>query len=367
VIVLLGRGDGTFLAARSYGPKGPSVAVADFNRDGKLDLAVTTDSSVNILLGNGDGTFQTSPTYAAGYYPSSAVVGDWNGDGLLDLVVVNGNPFGAGTVTILLGKGDGTFQPGPTIPAGLGPNSVAAGDFNGDGKLDLVTTNFAALVDHGRSQILERDVLVFLGNGDGTFQAPQRYTLLPGGLRPSFVAVGDFNGDGIADLVVVSLDTGIVSLLLGNGDGTFQAPRNHSAGTGSRSVVVADFNADGYLDIALATGGPDPNPGRVSILLGNGDGSFQSVRDFTVGSQPSYLAVGDFNRDGVPDLAVTDELGVSILLGKGDGTFQAAQSYAAGPGGQVMAGDFNGDGLPDLAFAADVTVLLNAADWAGGP
>ena len=361
VSILLGKGDGTFQAARSYGPMGSSLVVADFNRDGIPDVAVANawTKNVSILLGNGDGTFQPAQSYAVADFPISVAAGDFNGDGIPDLAVVNGNPSGDGTVSIFLGNGDGTFQPAHTMPAGGGPNSVAVGDFNGDGKLDIVTTNFLVVGDprHPPPQYIENGVRVFLGNGDGSFQAAQPHAIHPPGSGASFVAVGDFNGDGIPDLAVAKGATNNVSILLGNGDGTFHdGPPSYSGS----SPALADLNGDGFLDMVVAK---NHSTNTVTVLLGNGDGTFQPAQEYAVGTPPNSVAVGDFNHDGIPDLAVADGYGVSILLGNGDGTFQARQSYAAGPGGIVAAADFNGDGFPDVVFAGDVTVLINAADW----
>jgi hypothetical protein len=278
------------------------VAVADFNGDGKPDLAVADISTVRVLLGKGDGTFLPAQSVYAGNSPHSVAVGDFNGDGIPDLAV--GTYYSDG-VSVLLGKGDGTFLPAVSYIAGNEPSSVAVGDFNGDGKQDLVMNNGTIL----------------LGNGDGTFQAPITYG--PGG---SSVAVGDFNGDGIPDLAVANGGSNTVSVLLGKGDGTFLPAQSYAVGISPVSVAVGDFNGDNIKDLAVADRGTYP---------------------FTNG-------------------------GVSILLGQGDGTFLPAQSYAAGSGpSSVAVGDFNGDGFPDLAVANwssnDVSILLNDATWASGP
>jgi hypothetical protein len=151
---------------------------------------------------------------------------------------------------------------------------------------------------------------------------------------------------------------------LGNGDGTFQPPQSYAAGVrDSGAVAVGDFNGDGILDLALV-GSPAYNQNRVSILLGNGDGSFQPASYFAVDFTALAVAVGDFNRDGILDLAVSSGYGLAVLLGNGDGTFQAAHDYAAGSAGAVAVGDFNGDGFPDLAVSNTVTtILLNDANW----
>jgi hypothetical protein len=227
------------------------------------------------------------------------------------------------------------------------------GDFNGDGWADLAVANDGS-----------HNVSVLLGNGDGTFQEAQNFATGP---RPVSVVGGDFNRDGVQDLAVAYRGSvrpvvpGGVSVLLGNGDGTFQAPLNFAIGSLSTSVAVGDFNGDKVLDLAVA----DAGSYDILVLLGNGDGTFQAARNFAAGNGPYSVAVGDFNRDGRQDLAVAiypDN--VSVLLGNGDGTFQGAQIFGAGTfPSSVAVGDFNLDGLPDLAVANnrsdDVSVLIN--------
>jgi len=313
-----------------------SVAVGDFNRDGKPDLAVvsqvgTTGNIVGVLLGNGDGTFQKQVGYAVGAFPYAVAVGDFNGDGKLDLVVTNSSESD-NTVSVLLGNGDGTFQNQVTYATGTSPYAVAVGDFNGDGKLDLAVTNRA-----------DDTVGVLLGNGDGTFQNQVFYYV---GNYPSSVAVGDFNGDGKLDLVVTNIDDDTVSVLLGNGDGTFQNQVTYTTGPESISVAVGDFNGDGKPDLAVADG-----IGGVNVLLGNGDGTFQNQVTYPVVDASDAIVVADFNGDGKLDLAVTNAIDfeVEVLLGKGDGAFLNPLAYSGGLFASAIAvGDFNGDGNPDL-------------------
>jgi hypothetical protein len=368
VSILLGKGDGTFRAAPCYLPGGGSVAVADFNGDGIPDLAVANSGgsvdpfgSLSILLGNGDGTFQARKSYVAGGNPFVVAVGDFNGDSIPDLVVPNFK-YGAGAVSVLLGNGDGTFQAALTMAAGNQPTSVAVGDFNRDGKLDIVTTNFVEEIPRKGWPpfVVGSDLRVVLGNGDGTFQPPQTYAVGPPESAPISVAVGDFNGDGALDLAVTNSGVGTLSIFLGKGDGTFQAAQNQSVGPTSRSVAVGDFNGDGIPDLAVTGSYFSYLPATVKVLLGNGDGTFQAPQAYPVGTGAYWVTTGDFNRDGVLDLAVADvSSGVSVLLGNGDGTFQAAQSYVAGPGGQIGVGDLNNDGYPDLVLSKALTVLLN--------
>jgi len=230
--------------------------------------------------------FLTARSFFIGaYQPSSVAVGDFNGDGKPDLVTANDRD---NNLSVLLGQGKGTFRLVARYPVGKNPNSVAVGDFNGDGKLDLVTANY-----------LGNSVSILLGNGDGTFQAAVNYA---GGNGP--VAVGDFNGDGKLDLVTTN------SVLLGKGDGTFKAAVNYAVGTGPQSVAVGDFNGDGKLDLVTANGE------ILSVLLGKGDGTFETARNYSVGAQGGEsVALGDFNGDGAPDVVIADgTYGVAVLL-----------------------------------------------------
>jgi hypothetical protein len=334
-----------------------SVAVADFNGDGKLDLAVpvysifTPLSDMNILLGNGDGTFTAGPAFPlTGQNVNNAVVGDFNGDGKPDLAISLPD---ANEVQVLLGNGDGTFTPMPAISAN-GVFVVATGDFNGDGKADLVAVNPGP-----------GTVTILLGNGDGTFTT-KATTAVAGG--PQAIAMGDFNRDGKTDLAVANYNSNTVTVLLGNGDGTFAAVGS-SPGTGFQpaSVAVGDFNSDGIPDLVVTSlNGGAPGLGAVTVLIGKGDGTFTPTALSPVpGSNPLSVAVADFNGHGKADLVIANAGSntLTVLLGNGDGTFAAPLSPAAGTDPLFVAvGDFNGDGIPDLAAAnnstSSVTVLL---------
>jgi len=333
------------------------VATADFNLDGHADLVVASagSNSVQVLLGGGDGTFQSGFTYATGSAPVGITIADFNGDGIPDLAVANS---GSGNVSILLGGTGGTFSQAINYTLGGSPFAVVAGDFNGDGIADLVVAGFGLLS-------------VMIGNGDGTFQAPLNYSGSASHFRS--IATADFNGDGIPDLVLTNLygaTTSVsgtsVSVLIGNGDGTFQASVNYATGTQPISVAVGDFNGDGIPDLAVA----NFSSNSVSVLLGKGNGTFQAAVNRAVGSVPYSVAVGDFNGDGKQDLVVSNTQGVSgvsVLLGNGDGTFAAATNYNVGISDIVAAtvGDFNSDGVSDLALAVGTSggmILLGAAN-----
>jgi photosystem II stability/assembly factor-like uncharacterized protein len=234
---------------------------------------------------------------------------------------------------------------------------VIVGDFNGDGIQDL------AVADYGSDAQRATTISVLLGNGDGTFSAAQPFEA---GNGASGVAVGDFNRDGVQDLVVSHANDNTVSVLVGNGDGTFQAARSFGVGAFPWFVVVGDFNADQTQDLAVS----DQMDDAISVLLGNGDGSFEAALTFPTGRSPAGVAVGDFNADGTQDLAVVNAFAttVSVLVGKGDGTFLAAEDFGVGNApASVAVGDFNGDGMPDLGVAnysvpyssSSVSVLIN--------
>jgi serine/threonine protein kinase len=324
-----------------------TVAVGDFNRDGHLDLVVSNmkSNTISVLLGRGDGTFRPAVEQATGRGPHGLVVADFNGDGRVDLAVCNTKDH---TISILLGKGDGTFRPARSLATDKGPLGLAVGDVNGDGKMDLVATNSGA-----------NTMGVFLGAGDGTFRSAGRYPVVG---YPVAVCVADVNNDRRADLVVASSGGDFVAVFLGNGDGTFQAAGTFGVGSGPGFVVVEDFNGDGKPDIAVENFGSHD----VSVLLGKGDGTFGAPVSYGVGTGPGGLAAADFNGDGLIDLVVANHgsQNMSVLLGKGDGTFRPAEHYALGhtPAGVAVA-DFNGDGRLDVAVvnhhSHTVSVLLN--------
>jgi hypothetical protein len=279
VSVLLGNGDGTFQPAVSYdsgGVNASSVAVADVNGDGKLDIIVANYENfsgtgiIGVLLGNGDGTFQPATAYGGAALQGATwvAVADLNGDGKPDIAVAYEcqlNCYPSAAIGVLLGNGDGTFQPAVIYPSGGAFSfSIVVADLNGDGKPDLIVSNFCPTSDPECGGLGSPDgtVGVLLGNGDGTFQAAVAYD--SGGQYPNSVAVADVTGNGKPDLLVANNNSGTIGLLLGNGDGTFQAPAIYQAGyPGPDSVAVGDLTGEGRLD--AVTGGRDP--GMVSVAL----------------------------------------------------------------------------------------------------
>lgn len=356
-----------------------AVTVADFNNDGKPDLAVvnqgpsstsTSQSSLSVLLGNGKGSFQSAVTInvqnsgAGNGNAQSVAVGDFNGDHLLDVALNTAGPAGP-AVEVLLGNGDGSFQPNHEIlSVGQIPLSVAAGDFDHNGALDLVTANSNGTVS------------VLLGNGGGSFRPRVDLAV---GAAPRAVAVGDFNGDGLLDVATAQQLSNTVSVLLGHGDGTFARPLVFAASGQNftpQSMALGDVNGDGKLDLVIKSVSVlDSDAFQLGVLLGQGDGTFQGP--ILAPAQPDGsgdLALGDFNNDGRMDAAVADQLGaptgdLSVFFGNGDGTFQPNLRLDLLTGGNdplgVAATDLNGDGLVDLVAANtssnSVGVLLNTS------
>jgi hypothetical protein len=327
-----------------------SVTTADFNRDGTLDLAVGLNSfGVDILLGRGDGTFQSAVQYATGGTAQAVAAGDFNGDGKLDLAVATVQ----GVISVLLGNGDGTFQPHMDQTTSiLGTFRVLTADFNRDGKLDL------AVLTGGTTSV----VYILRGNGHGTFRSPVGHVA---GIYATALVTGDFNGDGKLDLAATSTETpsghgGAIGVLLGNGDGSFRRPAFYRTGLNPQSVVTADLNGDGKLDLVTANGGQN----TISVLLGNGDGTFQTKVAYVTGMNPLSLVASDFNGDGKLDVATGDlsrqtgKPDISILLGNGDGTFQPRLGFAEPAGSALVTGDFNGDGKLDLASASASAISI---------
>jgi hypothetical protein len=461
--VLLGIGDGTVQSPSFTGPSGVATfAVGDFTGDGKPDIALNSNTgtsggapSVLVLAGNGDGSFQAGPAVNVGEAASALAAGDFAGTGKLDLVMASNQ--GSNTVTVLAGNGNGTFTSAPTITTNNMPTLLAAADFNGDGKPDLVTAgaggDVVELLNNGNGSFRlgsglpidgvatalavgdfngdgKQDVAVafggtidvFLGKGNGTFQAPKVINL--GGVYIRALVAGNLSHGGLPDLAAtvvlqVATETSVVQVLDNTGNGTFSTGQSINVGRRAQGLATADFNGDGKLDLVTTSLLPD-NTNNVEVLLGNGNGTFHKPLITTPGFSGSFVAPGDFNGDGKVDLVLVDNpfaankvmvlqgngdgtfgkpliiklqsslegatpvvggffgdgklsiaiasgVGqVTVLRGEGDGTFQVPVNYVtSGQISALVAADFNGDGKLDLAttsaLANDVTVLLNTS------
>ena len=341
-----------------------SVSSGDFNRDGKLDLVVSSNSNLALFMGNGDGTFKKIDL---GFVAQLTFVADVNRDRKPDLLVSSGTQ-----AFLLLGNGDGTFQPAKSLPA----FPLAVADFDGDGNLDLLAAN---------QLCSESSLSVYPGNGDGTFRNALQCSdgVNQGDWGTRTIVVGDVNGDGKLDVVWGNFrGTNFIYLWLGNGDGTFQPPSPILAGTGQggKPIAIGDLNHDGKLDLVVGT-----NYGA-GVLLGNGDGTFKVLpatattpqgplflqwfdgldRIFRMWAASNDIFIRDFDGDGNPDIVLDD----ALFRGNGDGTFQPVQFLGAGSAGAVavISEDLNGDGKPDLVYldqlpdngsATMLSILLN--------
>jgi Flp pilus assembly secretin CpaC len=356
------------------------VATASLRDNAVADLIVanSADNTVSVLLGNGDGTFTTQVTYPTGTDPVAIATGQFNNgstavnsDNFPDMAVAN---KGANTVSILLGNGDGTFQPKTDIATGNAPVSVISANFH-----DVTAPNGVDLAVANQG---DNTISIFQGNGDGTFQTPALIKL-PAGFAPSSLAAADLNSDGHIDLVVADEGNNTFSVLLGNGDGTFKARTDYPTGNDPIYVAFGDFNGDGALDVAVANNGAptSTNTGNTVSIYYNqinnenvptGAFAVGTTRDFAAGNGPTSIAVADYNLDGMADIVVSDQTdnAISVILNLGGGEFAANIELPVGTAPVSLAqADFNADSRPDIATAnngsANATVILNTVSLLG--
>jgi len=343
----LGMEDGSFAPQASVPAPVAPVVVADFDRDGRNDVALGVVNTV--YRGRGDGTFESPPHSPTGFVYPEMVAGDFNRDGQPDVAFGSSSADAilgiSGTdVTVLLGRDDGTFGPPARYRAGEVPIRLALGDLNRDGIDDLVTANAKPLTGPVFG-VYHWEVSILPGREDGSFGEAARF---PISMPPNDLVLGDLNRDGWDD-VVVSSGNGGVFVLLNRGDGSLLPESMFQAGINPWAVAIGDFNRDESLDLAVANFGSND----VTILLGNGDGTFRGGVQYAAGISPAAVVMGDFDGDGARDLAVAHfSQGASVLFGNGDGTFgpQVLLGSGQNPSG-IVAGDFNADGRDDVAVA----------------
>jgi hypothetical protein len=348
---------GTALAQSFSAPTGYPIAdnsnfgvVGDFNGDGKPDLAVASvlTNSVGVLINAGGGTFQNPILYfGTDAWPNFVATADFNKDSKLDLVTANfrGGSLSNGSISVLLGNGNGTFQPRVNYEVSnsiLNPHGVCVGDFNNDTNLDVAVGSF-----NGSS------AGVLLGNGNGTFQAAVAY---PVGISTAHIVTADFNGDTKLDLALTSTQNGATRILIGNGDGTFASGQLISTGSYSAGIISSDLNGDLKQDLIIAAA----NSNAVLVLFGNGDATFQTPVFYPAGNGPQELVLSDLNGDGKDDIGCINSNAntFSVFRGNGNGTFQPAVSMPVRSGSFTpLAPDLNADGKPDLV------IIDNAVDF----
>ncbi len=324
---------GTFGTITRYatGSNPYAIAVADFNGDGKPDVASVNyyDDSVSILLGNGDGTLQSAVHHSVDISPRALAHGDFNHDGKVDLITASAYED---SVSILLGNGNGTFASALSFPAGNEIFDVETGDFNSDSNLDVVVTNY-----------YDQQVTVLLGDGNGSLQAGVAYATSSG---PLTIAVADVNGNGIPDLLVATSSG--VSILSGNGDGTFATHVLLTGHSDANAIAAGDLNGDGKMDLAVTKYYYD-----LWIRLGNGDGTFQNALSYSAAYGNSSIVIEDIDADGKSDVVVSSYDGLKTMRGNGDGTLASSGFLYTGYNTRDLAvADFNADGQADLAFAS---------------
>jgi len=370
VYVYLGNGNGTFGTPTEYSmsQRPVSKAIADLNGDGVADIAVTYDypDTMSVFPGNPDGTFGARVDYATEMQSASVAASDLNGDGQNDLVLAQ-----PGRVGILLADGLGGFEPITSCWTNANIQSVAVGDLNGDGHVDVVTENDSYF---NVWPIYPHSVSILLGNGDGTFAVADS---MGTNALPFLVVLHDLNGDGKLDLLLpltpgpfAHSQSSAIEVMLGHGDGSFEDRAEYGTGLAPMSIAVDDMNGDGKVDLAIPCRGSN----SVALMPGNGDGSFGPNTVFPTDELPTDMALGDLNGDGWLDLVVANHgdavSTVSVLLGGGNGTFGPATNFGTADSPDHLAiGDLNGDGKLDLATASGsgtFSVLLGAGDGTFG-
>ncbi len=337
-----------FAPSPAVGSQPHAIAVAKLHAGSSTDIVVSNTSGAtnSVLLGNGDGIFQTQVAYTTGQYPYAVLIDDFNNDGTPDIVAVNRGGFPTGSVSLLIGNGDGTFQPQQTFNVGYSPRGAASGDF-GNGHIDLAVTNSP-----------DATVSVLLNNGSGVFATQVVYPT--DGNHPEGIVATRLQTSGNLDLVVAA--GSVVSVLRGNGNGTFQPAVSYPA-LGTTALAIADFNGDGAPDVVVANGSSN----SISVFLGNGDGTLKPRVDYTSGSGTFALVVGDFDADGHKDVVAVDSGSPNLMWlfsGNGNGTLNSGVVAAILPGssGSIATGNFRGTAQGDVAVvnaAGSVSILLN--------
>jgi parallel beta-helix repeat protein len=330
---------GTFNAKVDYttatGPRG--TVSADFNGDGKADLAVTNEASnsVSVFLNNGNGTFAAKADYGTGNSsaPRGITSADFNGDGYLDIAVARS---GTGNIGVFINNGNGTFATQVSTTVGTTPTGITAADFNGDGKPDLAVTNNGLTT-----------ASVLLNSGTGTF--PSVSSTLTTATGPFAITSADFSGDGKPDLAVTNNGSTSMSVFINSGTGTFAAKVDSTTGGNPQGITSGDFNKDGKPDLAVSS----VSASNVSIFLNSGSGIFPGTASSTAtaGTSATGVITADFNGDGYPDLATANLVAtISVIPNNGNGTFGTKVDYATtNTSKELTSGDFNSDGFPDIA------------------